>query len=315
METLKKFAERLTKKITKGKTEKAKQKIERSVFSALCYSNTDNQTIKSFVEDVENGNVWSSDEFLDSSKSNKFNIFDYLIKIEYKPIVDALMWENPTLGSPNAATGDYELMLLITIPNTKKPKKGDIYHDVYGLKNLKGGSPRIFSEAIGKKLNQIMMSLIHQYGIIPWKSKNIHYVQLLNEKSIIHYNKQFETKSSDIVSDILKTWLINLFPSKGFTKNCENIENLVKTSMVGNQIKWDMWVKVNMSFIFEHTKDKNESFVIMYDNGSIYHLTQDVQMFNKLIDSGEIIFKDDYFRLNQDGKCGVYLEVMLDNVC
>ena len=306
---MKTLSQRLANRISSGKTPKMKEKIEMSIFSALHYSNATVETIENFVSDCESGIIWSSDEFFDSSISATYNIFDYLINPEYTPIIKKLMTITPNIGTPNAATGEYEVMLLLTSKNVIKPKKGDIQHSVYGLKNLKGDSPRLFTEVRGKDLNKKMISEFKKYGIEIWKFRNVEYVQLMVEESINYYNEQFKKLNigKDDLSNILRVWFNSLFPKNNKT---QVIDLLIHESINDNQINWEKWIFNNVIFIFENSKDKDENFMVLNENGGVFHLTKDLENFKTLMSQGIIQYSSNYFRLNQDVYCGVYLKII-----
>ena len=306
-EELKTLTERLTSNLTKGKANKAKQKIERTILGVLASCNTPIELIEQFVNDCEIKNIWSSEEFFSNETKNMYNIFDYLINLEYKPIIQALMWANPAIGSPNAATGDYEVMLLLTTCS-EKPTQGDIVHNRYGKKNLKGDEPRIFSTVSGKDLNKKMLTIFEKYAIEPYIHKGIKYGQLLTKGGINHFNTMFKNNgvTKDQVKEILKTWLLSLFNHKELNSDLDNVLN-------GNQVIWKKWEILNTLFIFEHTKDKKENFMVMNDDGGIYHLPTTLIQFTNELTDGVITKSNQFFRLNQNGNCGVYLKVNFQN--
>ena len=302
MEEIRTLSEKLTNKLTVNKEYKAKIKIQKAVFNAFTWNEFPLELIRNFTEDCLSKNIWTSEEFFDSKKQNTYNIFDYLINKEYIPIIKSLMIETPPLGSPNAATGEFELMLLLTT-DSETPTKGDIRHNKYGLKNLKGNNPRIFTNVRGKYLNQVMKSHLNEYGIELWSQRGVEYGQLLNETAINHYNKQFiEKELSNLnVMDICRIWLNNLFDHEVVDTTFNFID--------GNQINWDLWFNFNCLYIFDKCDDKFESFMIMKEDGNVYHLPLNIQDFEKDLMVGKISFSDNYFRLNQDKQCGIYLQV------
>lgn len=301
MKEIESLAEQLTHKLTVNKETKAKIKIQQSVFAALWYSRCDLETIRNFTEDCLSQKIWTSEVFFDGKSQNTYNIFDYLVNEDYTPIIKSLMMATPTLGSPNAATGEFELMLLITT-NSKLPVKGDIYHNTYGLKNLKGSDPRIFTSVRGKKLNRIMKSHLQKYGVNLWIHDGIEYGQLMSKNAVNHYNNQFNQRglSNEDVKDICKIWLRSLFDEDPDI-NFDFID--------GNQINWKSWFDFNGVYIFDKCNDKFDSFMIMKENGEIYHLPQEIENFKKELESGRIVFSTNFFRLNQDKKCGIYFKV------
>jgi hypothetical protein len=61
-------------------------------------------------------------------------------------------------------------------------------------------------------------------------------------------------------------------------------------------------------FIFENSKNREETFMVVSDDGSITHLTQEIFNFKKLVNENKIEMEKDFFRLNQEEKCAVYLK-------
>ena len=306
---MKKIVRDLVLKLIEGKTEKATKEIISTVMGYLIHDDISIELLKNFAEDCKNGKIWSSTEFLGTEKSATYNIFDYLINKDYLPIIKSLNWAKPILGSPNAATGDYEIMLLITIPDLIKPTQGDIQHPLYAKKNLKGDNPRLYCEIIGKDLNRIMLESLKKYGLDPVKTKGVLYVQLLNLNYINnHFNNEFKKTDINNVKDVLATWLVNLFPSKKMTKDDKEIIEIVEYCLIDGKLIWERWWKKNVIFIFKNSENKEESFVVMSDDGRLTHLLEDIDLFKDQLENNKIEMVGNYFRLNQAIKCGVYLK-------
>lgn len=301
IKNLKILSQKLAEKITHNKSNKSKLKIEREIFAALSYSNCDIDTIAKFVNDCLNMNIWRSEEFFDFKYRSRYNIFDYIIDDDYVPIIKQLMSSTPILGSPNAATGEYELMLLLT-SNCSKPTKGDIFHNQYGLKNVKADKPRIFTTVRGKELNKKMKDCLSRYNIPLWVSRGVEYGQLMNKNAVSYYNEQFKklNLSQEDVETICGVWLQELF-------KCE--VNQEFDFMQDNQIQWEQWINFNVLYIFENSEDRFESFMVMNDSGDVFHIPTQTVEFKNEMNKGNIIYSGNYFRLNQDGFCGIYLKV------
>jgi len=307
MEQRELIIKRLLTKLTEGRTPKAQEEIIATVYGYL--REFSYELLSQFVDDCLIGNIWSSEEFLGSEKSTTYNIFDYLINKDYLPIIKSLMWAKPILGSPNAATGDYEVMLLLTVPELFKPAQGDVQHPYYGKKNLKDDSPRLYCEILGKELNLIMIDALKKYGLNPIKTKGVLYGHLINPNYINkHFNNEFEKTEIINVKDILATWLTSLFPSKKITKNDQEIVEIIDYCLVNGKLNWERWWKRNVLFIFKNSDNKKESFVIMSDNGKLIHLLEDIDNFKDQLEKNKIKMGKDYFRLNQPTKVGVYLK-------
>lgn len=303
---MKQLVENLVEHLVKDREPKVKKSVVSEILGKLLYDEIDKELFKLFVEDVKNGLIYKSLDFLVGVKM-RANVLDYLVNPSYTPIMKTLFSCKPNIGSPNAQTGEFEIALLLTIPGAIKPKSGDIYTDLTGVLNLKDGRPRIYSEVRGNDLNKEMLNILEKHKIHPIVSRKIKYGQLLNENYMVKFNKQFEKISKEQVVEILFVWIKNLFPNKEI-KNSE-IENIINKSLNQNQVIWDIWAKENMIYIFEHSKNRNEKYILMKENGDIFNLTQNIEEFKKLTNMGIIKFGDEYCRLNQKFECGIYLQV------
>lgn len=303
---MKKLIERLIDPIVKGRTVKVKKTVTSDIWGRFNYDGIDENTLSSFIEDRDNDNLFSSLEFLDGSKCNT-NFFEYLINSSYVPIFKSLFECRANIGTPNAATGEFEIALLVSVSNASKPKSGDFHTPITGVLNFKGKIPRISTEIRGKDLNKVMIPILKKNGINPIIHKKVQYGQLLNKNYLVHFNMQFEKLPRERVLEILFVWLSNLFPEKEIS-NAEKQEIIEKVTD-GNQVIWDKWVKENMIYIYNHSENRNEKYVVFGENGQIFHLTQNIEEFRRLISDGVIEFDVNFFRLNGDLKCAFYLKV------
>jgi hypothetical protein len=303
---MKQLVENLVEQLVKDRTPKVKKSVVSEILGTLFYDNIDKELFGLFVQDVKNNSIYKSLDFLDGTKMS-VNIFDYLINQSYIPIMKTLFGCKPNIGTPNAQTGEFEIALLLTIPDATKPTSGDIQTPLTGVLNIKAEMPRIFSDARGNDLNKEMLSILKKHKVLPIIRKKIEYGQLLNENYIVKFKNQFEKLSKEEVIEILFVWLKNLFPNKKIVNS--EIETIINKSLNKNQIIWDKWVKENMIYFFKHGKNRNEKYVIMNENGGIFNLSQNVEEFEKLVTTGIIKFGGDYCRLNQKGECGIYLNV------
>ena len=307
MEQRELIIKKLLTKLTKGRTPKAQEEIIATVYGYL--REFSYELLSEFVDDCLSGNIWSSEEFLGIEKATRYNFFNYLKNKKYLPIIQKLMQAKPTLGTPNAKTGDYELMFLVTIPDSKKPKKGDIEHPIYGKPNLKGANPRYYCEISGKTLNKKMLEVLNENNFTPKLYDGVLYGQLLNKNYVIDYfNPQFRNSERKKVENVLAVWITNLFPSKKLSIDSDLVRNIIESSLEGNCLIWDKWVKLILVFIFENSKNREETFMVVSDVGNIIHLTQDISNFKNLVNENKIEMKDNFFRLNREDTCAVYLK-------
>ena len=268
-------------------------------------------TLENFVSDVKLDLIWSSDEFFDGESQYRYILWDHLNTPKYRPIIENLILETPPIGTPNAHTGEFELMLILTCHKTvTKPTKNDIFHKKYRTKNIKVGEPRLYTDVIGTELNKIMLEKFEHFGIEPYQEKGVNYAQLITESSVKHFNQQVKRLglNSIQVTDILKTWLSQQFPKMSFADEYFN-DKLVGV-IVNGEIDLKVWEEVNLIHIFINSSNKFENFMIFGERGEIFHLTQNLENFKSLLNDGIIKYQGQFFRLNQPLKCAVYIKVV-----
>jgi hypothetical protein len=300
--------EKLVWGITSGRTSEVFRNVVSTILGGLQFDNIDEELFSNFVRDVKNGTLYTSTVFL-SGRDNHYNIFDYLSKSEYVPILKSLFLAKPNIGTPRAATGEFEIALLTTIQNAIKPTKGDLYTPEFGLLNFKDLHPTIFCDVKGKDLNRKMLGVMYKFGIQPRVTKKVAYGNLLVYNYAKHFNSEFSRVgiTKEQLIEILSTWVSNLFYDEKINET--EIREIIVNSIVENQICWEKWVRNNMNFIHKYSKNRMEKFVLMKKNGQIFHLTQDNYEFSRLVDQGIITFHKDYFRMNQNVECGFYINV------
>lgn len=307
---MKHLIERLLEPILKHKKPKVVWNAQSDVYGKFRFNSIDESLLESFILDRDNETLYKSLDFLNESESIR-NIFEYLRNPLYIPILKTLFLCKPSIGSPNAATGEFEIALLVTLPNATKPKKGDIFTPYTDTLNLKNDKPRIYCGVRGKELNSKMKQVLDKYGVLPKIHNGVQYGQLFNKNYVKnHFNNQFTNLnlSVDDVSEILSIWLKNLYPEKFINETI--IKEIIEKVISGNQILWDKWLIENMVFIFEHSENRQEKYVLMKENGQIFCLPQNVNFFRNFLETKKLTFKKDFFRLNQDGKCGFYFSVV-----
>jgi len=289
----------ISKKISKD--EKAEKSILQAILGLASYLSIDDDLILDFIEDAENDNIFSSLDFIDGG-----NWCDSLVDEKYLPFMKELFQCRPIgLGTPNAACGEGELMLILSSPQITRPTQNDI---LIGEKkyNLKDTSPRIFSEITGKDLNKKLIKICEEIGFQPNVYNSVNTVQLVNKNYVEnHWNKQFENSTIENVKKLLSVFLISLFPDKKI--ETEKIDEIINNVLENNLLVWDKWIKELIIFIYKNGVEKNENLVLMEVNGNVKSLPSDQNIFSEKVMNNQIIFTGDYFRMNQKNKTGLYL--------
>jgi len=290
----------IAKKIPKE--DKDKKSIFQSILGIVYFLNIDENLILDWIKDAENDNIFKTLNFI-----NGGNWINEVKNKNYIPFMIELFECRPIgLGTPNAACGEGELMMILSSTKIFRPTKNDIKIDGQTF-NLKNDEPRFFAEVTGKELNKKLIEVCKKLGFTPNTYKGKEYVQVLNKKFVEeHWNKQFEKTEKSKVKELLMTFLLNLFPEKSIKK--EDIKHIINNVIISNKLVWDLWVKEVIIFLFKNGNNKSENYVLMNVNGLVNKIPIDLNDFINLINDNKILFSQDYFRMFQDKKVGIYIK-------
>lgn len=231
---------------------------------------------------------------------------------EFRAFVSYLYARRSTgLGTPTAATGEGELMLIACSPLVKISKKkdeGDLIID--GKKvELKGDGVRVFSSMPGTTYYKKNMEIGQRYGFIanpvnagrtafePWKSGK-------NNKVANYWLEQFSVKGNEIASKFLEE-LMNATCSV-FSK--EAIENCFDTGVFSApQLRREI-----LKSFFKNTP-KNWDALTSIQDGIVRSVGPDSTSFDSLVDANIIVpgankkdTEGNYFRLFNRNDLGWY---------
>ena len=285
------------------KQDKAFKSIYRLVLGTIIDLKIPQEIVLDYIECSRKDKVFSSLDFLEggnwvSNVNNKNHVKLMKGLFECRPI---------GLGTPNAASGEGELMLLLSSVQITKPKKNDIQINNCN-KNLKNENPRIFADIRGVDLNKIMMKECEDLNLIPNKDKQGKLsVQLFNKSFIDkHWNPQFKNITEGQLNLFIKTFLVSLFPNKKIEN--DEITNLINCCIVENQLISDKWIDELIIFIYKYCNDKFENLLTINVDGDVKVIPSDYKDFEDKVRLGVIKFDKDYFRMHQDIKVGVYIK-------
>jgi len=285
------------------KQDKAFKSIYRLVLGTIIDLKIPQEIVLDYIECSRKDKVFSSLDFLEggnwvSNVNNKNHVKLMKGLFECRPI---------GLGTPNAASGEGELMLLLSSVQITKPKKNDIQINNCN-KNLKNENPRIFADIRGVDLNKIMMKECEDLNLIPNKDKQGKLsVQLFNKSFIDkHWNPQFKNITEEQLNLFIKTFLVSLFPNKKIEN--DEITNLINFCIVENQLISDKWIDELIIFIYKYCNDKFENLLTINVDGDVKVIPSDYKDFEDKVRLGVIKFDKDYFRMHQDIKVGVYIK-------
>lgn len=286
-----------------GKNGKALDSVWMSVLGVISSLELTDEFVLEFIEDAKQDKIFKSLNFL-----NGGNWIDEVQNKKYIKFLQTLFEMCPKgLGTPNAACGEGELMLILSSPKLSKPKQNDIQIDGGETKNLKNDTPRVFAEIEGKKLNKIMMEKSKQLGLIPISGKSGESIHLLNPNYINrNWNPQFSNMEKKQVLEFLTHFLSNLFPEDKIVY--KEINEIVSKSLNGNQLIWDTWIEELIIFIFKYGKDKSQNLLSMKVDGDVKVIPSNLSEFNDLVKNKIIKFDSEYFRMFQNNKVGIYIK-------
>jgi hypothetical protein len=297
-EELNKFIKEKIKKDTK-----ATNSIYRLVLGTIIALEISSKIVLDWIECAKNDKVFSSLDFLKGG-----NWISNIINKNHIKLMQGLFECRPSgLGTPNAACGEGELMLILSSTKILRPSKNDIKVDEIYY-NLKNEYPRIFADINGIKLNEIMLKECDDLNLIPNKdNKNKMSVQIVNKSFIKnHWNPQFKQLKKEQLVSFLSVFISNLFPNKNVSE--EEIIQIVENSVEENQIEPDKWTEQLIIFIYKYCSEKFENLLTMNIDGVVRVIPPSHIVFKEKVELGIIKFDKDYFRMHQDKKVGIYIK-------
>jgi hypothetical protein len=248
------------------------------------------------IKDIE------KDKVVDTSLFNKGGNIDHFIKSKWLNFAKEL-WEQRSvgLGTPNAASGEGELMFIFLSPKIKKPKKGDLVIDGQKIE-LKASGARIIGNVSGKEFRKRTVDVCNKFKLIPNPNKVCKYAVELEKRSLVNYwCNELKKLSIKQQKFFITEWLMCLDNNYKleFKLNCFNphfnYDNFLKQIIL----------KLYSDMINSGQFDK---LVILGDGTNVKIIKGDVKDLSKKIDNGYLSLKADYFRVNQDANIGWYID-------
>lgn len=258
-------------------------------------------TIKEFddcLEKASNGKIINLDFFKHGG-----NVWKYIDSTTH-PLAKALWSQRSTaIGTPNAASGEGELMFLFLSPEITMPTRGDL--NVKGEEiELKGNLARVEGHITGNQLRIETVALAKQYGLkpnTPHRRPKEQAAELEKAAHESHWISQLAKMSPKDKQDFIFKWLRIVSPSatsKHATKLLASgfstvaIQKVIVKLLYSDMVNRGNWSKI----------------IFLGDGGSSIVCTDNISHFNSLIDSGRIAIGGDYFRIWQGFNIGWYIE-------
>lgn len=291
--------------VKKSKGEKAIESIFDSIIIALLKSNFNVSGIKKYVEDYLNDNIIEDKNLL----WKEANLFDS-IKSEYRDLGKALFTQRPYgIGTPNAAAGDGELLLLAfsnSINTSKTANSGDL--EIKNKKvELKGNGVRIFGNISGKELNKKMHEIGIKYKLNPndrgskkkptkpayepWQTTKIARPHWINEFKKINLKDAI-----NFLHETTRAMKINI--SKEEIASCFS----------DGEYDVDKFIILITKGFWESSNHKWDYFSCIDNEYNVRYIENNSDKFFEMLNSGKIFVSGNYMRINQDLKIGYYIE-------
>lgn len=200
--------------------------------------------------------------------------------------------------SPNACCGKFELMYRLLRPNSTQPTKGDIMDN--GEKyELKGSDVRMMDKEVTgeqyrKNCTKLFEGQIEPNNVKTGGLKGASVYEIEKKQHKEHYKKEF---GKDIIKSKL---LIHAY----FTVNhweCSDVE--IERIFATGAWSQEIMNKIIVEKMFIKYKQKN-GFNKMY----IFGDGTNVKTICEIADLDKLQIGDDYFRINQTGPVGFYVE-------
>lgn len=281
--------------LKRNATQKKKDSILDSLIAAIIRSDTPFEDVISCIDDVKEDKVLDLEFFEKGGNINNY------INEKWLNFAMALWRQRSVgLGTPNAASGEGELMFIFLSPKIIKPTRGDLQID-NEIIEIKGESVRISGKISGKDFRNKTLLVCEKYGLVPniANRTNLESVEIEKQQHEIHWMYELNKLSIDdrisFVSNYFKCIDGNDFDASFLFKN-----GLLNFNELRNSI-----VKIlYRSMVNDRSFDK---FIVLGNGTNAKILSNDLMKFNDSIDNGIIEVKSDYFRINQDVNIGWYI--------
>jgi hypothetical protein len=281
--------------LRRANNQKKKDSILDSLIAAIVRSGTSFEDVVLCVDDVKKDKVINLDFFKDGG------YIDNYINEKWLKFAKALWRQRSVgLGTPNAASGEGELMFIFLSPKITKPTRGDLSINGEEIE-IKGEDVRVNGKISGRNFRTQTLDICKRYGLKPniANRTNLPSVEIEKQQHQRHWSDELNELSTDdrisFISDYFKCIDGNDFDAAFLFRDGILDFQELKKSIVKVLYK---------SMVNDRSFDK---FIILGDGTNCKILDSDLTKFNKSVDNGIIEVKSDYFRINQDVNIGWYI--------
>lgn len=275
---------------------KKKDSILDSLISAIVRSKTPYEDIKLCIDDVNSDNV------IDINFFNVGGNVEDFINPKWLNFSKALWRQRSVgLGTPNAASGEGELMFIFLSTHIEKPTRGDLSINGESIE-LKGEGVRVSGNITGKRFRKLSVDLSKEFGLIPniTNRTNKEGVELEKVGHEEHWINQLDKLSIENRKKFIS----------GYLNIMDDNDHIVDDLFIEDTLDFHNLRKRIVKILYQSmVEDRNfDKFIILGDGSEAKILSDDINSFNEKVDNGIIEIESDYFRINQDNKIGWYIK-------
>jgi len=274
---------------------KKKDSILDALIAAIIRSETSYTDIVDCINDINQDKVINIDFF------NKGGNVEDFINPKWLKFAKALWRQRSVgLGTPNAASGEGELMFIFLSPNIKKPTRGDLLIGDEEIE-LKGEGVRVNGKIGGNQFRLKTVEIAKRYNLTPNKTykTNLDAVEIEKSQHEDYWKRELSKLGIENQKEFVAEYLSII---DGQQHSVENI-------FINDQLNFDSLRKEIVKILYnDMVNDRQfDKFILLGDGSNAKILSRDCQSFNEKVDNNTIGIASDYFRVNQSANIGWYI--------
>ena len=276
---------------------KKKEAILDSLIISVLRAEITLEQVKECIEDVNRDLVINIEFFKKGG-----NIKDYINPKWFKFAMSLWRQRSVGLGTPNAASGEGELMFLFLSKSISKPTRGDLEIN-NSIIELKGEGVRVIGDITGKDFRRKTLSILPKYNLEPNKANrtDLDAVEIEKIQQFSHWRRELSKLTIIDQKKFILDWL------KCLDNN--NHDDIIDKIFPNNNFNHTSLIKELVKILYASMVDRGnfDTFILLGDGSDSKVLSRDKGDFNKKVDEGQIILESDYFRINQSMNIGWYI--------
>lgn len=274
---------------------KKKDSILDSLIAAIVRSETSYEDVVECINDVNENKVIDIDFF------NKGGNVEDFINHKWLNFAKALWRQRSVgLGTPNAASGEGELMFIFLSSEIKKPTRGDLLIGDEEIE-LKGEGVRVNGKIGGNQFRLKTIEVAKRYNLIPNKTyrTNLDAVEIEKSQHEDYWKSELSKLDIQNQKEFVSEYLSII------DGDSHKVEHLFED----NQFNFNSLRKEIVKILYtDMVNDRQfDKFILLGDGSNAKILSSDYKSFNEKVDNNTIGIASDYFRVNQSANIGWYI--------